>query len=115
MPLHYFICDLKNDDAAIAAYEAYHAPGSVWPEVVQSIRSAGIRDMEILRAGNRLVMVMQADPHYDAEEKAAADAGNPIVQRWEKLMDTFQQRLPFAAEDQKWVLLHRIFSLREQL
>ncbi|NJB84793.1 L-rhamnose mutarotase [Lewinella marina] len=115
MPLHYFLCDLKDDAAAIAAYEDHHAPGNVWPEVVESIRGAGIRNMEILRAGNRLVMVMETGLEYDAQAKAAADAANPVVQRWERLMDTFQQRLPFAAADQKWVPLHRIFNLHDQL
>ncbi|THH42004.1 L-rhamnose mutarotase [Neolewinella litorea] len=114
MPLHYFLCDLKDDAAAIAAYEAHHAPGNVWPEVVESIRSAGIRDMQILRAGNRLVMVMETGPEYDGEQKATADAENPVVQQWETLMDTFQQRLPFAEAGQKWVRLHQIFSLRDQ-
>jgi L-rhamnose mutarotase len=29
-------------------------------------------------------------------------------------MDTYQKRLPFAKEGQKWVPMKRIFSLEEQ-
>jgi L-rhamnose mutarotase len=35
------------------------------------------------------------------------------VQAWERLMWTFQQALPWAAADQKWVPMRRIFSLRD--
>jgi hypothetical protein len=31
---------------------------------------------------------------------------------WESLMWNFQQPLPFAAPGQKWVPMHRIFSLQ---
>ncbi|MEM9931803.1 MAG: L-rhamnose mutarotase, partial [Bacteroidota bacterium] len=43
--------------------------------------------------------------------KAAADASNPKVQEWETLMDTFQQRLPFAEAGEKWVEAGLIFKL----
>lgn len=111
MPRTYLLCDLKDDAAAIAAYREYHAPGNTWPAVTESIRAAGITAMEIFLAGNRLLMVMDTDATYDAAAKAAADAANPDVQRWEQLMDTFQQRLPFAAREQKWVPMQRIFDL----
>ena len=35
-----FAVDLKDDPIAIAAYEEYHK--SVWPEIIQSIKDAGI-------------------------------------------------------------------------
>ena len=40
-----------------------------------------------------------------------ADAANPKVREWEALMDTFQQRLPFAKAGEKWVPMERIFKL----
>ena len=108
------LLDLKNDPELIAQYEACHAPGAVPPEVVKSIRDAGISSMEIFRLGDRLVMLVEADDDFDAKAKAAADATNPAVIAWEKRMDAFQQRLPWAADGEKWLPATRIFSLEEQ-
>lgn len=108
---HILICDLKNDPALIRQYKEYHAAGNAWPEITESITSAGITDMEIFLAGNRLVMIMETVDDFDAAAKAAADAANPKVQEWETLMDTFQQRIPFAAAGEKWVPMERIFEL----
>jgi len=107
----FFACDLKDDPALIEKYKAYHAAGNAWPEITESITSSGITDMEIFLAGNRLFMIMTTTDDYDAAAKAAADAGSPKVQEWETLMDTFQQRLPFAQDGEKWVEMERIFKL----
>lgn len=109
----YLCCDLKDDPALIAEYERYHAPGNAWPEITASIRDAGITDMKIFRAGNRLFMVMTTDDSFDPAAKAAADAANPKVREWEALMDRFQQRLPFAEGGAKWVEMEQIFGLGE--
>ncbi|MFQ5448735.1 MAG: L-rhamnose mutarotase [Saprospiraceae bacterium] len=108
-----FALDLKDDPALIERYEAYHAPGQVWPEITESIKAAGITGMEIYRTGNRLFMVMEVDDTFDPEKKAAMDAANPKVQEWEALMGEFQQPLPWAKEGEKWVLMQRIFKLEK--
>lgn len=101
--------DLKEDPELISQYEAYHR--AVWPEILASIREAGIQDMQIYRTGNRLFMIMEVSDSFDSAAKAAADATNPKVVEWEQLMDTFQQRLPWAAPNQKWVPMEQIFTL----
>jgi len=101
--------DLKDDPDLIQEYERHHQ--AVWPEVIASIKKAGIQSMEIFRTGNRLVMIMTVDDSFDAEEKAKADAENERVQQWEQLMDTFQQRLPWAPPEMKWVPMDKIFEL----
>ena len=103
--------DLRDDPALIAEYERWHRSEFVWPEVVRSIREAGILDMQIFRTGNRLVMLMRVAPEFDAGAKAKADAANERVQAWETLMSGFQQPLPWAEAGQKWVPMHRIFDL----
>lgn len=105
--------DLQDDPEKIARYEAYHR--QVWPEILHSIRDAGIVQMEIYRAGNRLCMIMKVDENFSFSKKREMDEANPTVQAWEKLMDEFQQRLPFATQGEKWVLGHKIFDLQEQL
>ena len=101
--------DLRDDPDAIAEYCKYHE--RVWPEVMESIRGAGITRMEIWRTGNRLMMVMETDERFDPAAKAAADAANPRVQEWEALMSTFQQPLPWAKPGEKWTLMEKIFTL----
>ena len=103
--------DLKDDPELIAKYEEYHAPGNAWPEITKSIKDAGIVDMQIYRTGNRLFMIMEVDETFDPSKKAAMDAENPKVQEWEKLMLTFQERIPWAKEGEKWVAMDKIFQL----
>jgi L-rhamnose mutarotase len=101
--------DLKNDPALIDAYEAHHR--EVWPEIIASIKDSGIDNMKIYRTGNRLFMIIHANDHFSFETKSQMDSENPIVEKWETLMDQFQQRLPWAAPGVKWVLMDEIFSL----
>lgn len=103
--------DLKDDPALIAEYEQWHLPENSWPEIGDSIRASGIHSMEIYRTGNRLFMIIETSDMFDPEKKAAQDASNPFVQRWEHLMSRFQQPLPWAHEKEKWVRMDRIFNL----
>lgn len=111
----YYALDLRDDPALIAEYERLHQPDNVWPEIMQSICTAGIRNLEIFRTGNRLVMVMDVPEDFSPAAKAAADAADPRVQAWETLMWKFQQPLPFAKPGEKWLPMTRMFSLREAL
>lgn len=106
---HYLFCDLKDDEELIAKYKAYHK--NVWPEIIKSIKDSGIVNMEIYGKGNRLFMVMEVNHTFSFEMKKQMDANNPIVQEWETLMWTYQQKVPMAKEDEKWVLLDAIFKL----
>ena len=108
---YHFALDLKDDPVLIAEYERWHAPGGVWPEILASIKSAGITGLDIYRTGNRLFMVMEVGADFSFEKKAAADAANPRVQAWEALMWQFQQPLPWAKDGEKWVLMDKIFEL----
>ena len=107
------LLDLKDEPEAIARYEAAHRPGGVPAAVLESIQAAGISEMIIHRAGNRLVMLVEMAPGAELGAKAAADAANPDVVAWEARMDMLQQRLPFAQASEKWVLAAPIFTLSE--
>ncbi|MEJ8817625.1 L-rhamnose mutarotase [Lacibacter sp. H407] len=101
--------DLKDDEALIAEYEAYHQ--NVWPEILQSIKESGIEHMDIYRTGNRLFMIMEVNDAFNFESKAAADAANEKVQEWETLMWKYQQALPGSKPGEKWKLMENIFSI----
>jgi L-rhamnose mutarotase len=102
--------DLIDDAALIARYEQWHE--QVWPEILESITSSGIEQMEIYRVSNRLFMIMDVNENFSFEAKSKADASNEKVQEWETLMWNFQQALPFAKPGEKWVLMNKIFSLK---
>ena len=108
---HCFALDLVDDDSRIAEYEAHHQ--SVWPEVRDSFRRAGIDNVELYRTGNRLFMILETNPEFSFEKKEIIDAADPVVQQWEALMSTYQQPLPWAAEGEKWILMKRIFKLKD--
>ena len=110
MNKHYFALDLKDDPQLIEAYDTYHK--QVWPEIIASIKDAGIVQLEIYRYGNRLMMIMETDNTYNAERKSAMDAANEKVQEWETLMWKYQQALPGARPGEKWMQMTRIFQLQ---
>lgn len=101
--------DLKDDPELIAAYESYHK--AVWPEITDSIRNAGIEQLEIFRTGNRLFMIITAVDDFSFEQKAKAEHDNEKVQEWETLMWKYQQALPGSKPGEKWILMEKIFSL----
>jgi L-rhamnose mutarotase len=111
----FYALDLQDDPVLIAEYDRWHQADQVWPQIVQSLRAAGIEEAEIFRTGNRLVLVLEVSADFDAAAKAAADAANTRVQEWETLMWTYQKALPWAQPGEKWVPMRRIFSLTDAL
>ncbi|OAI43708.1 hypothetical protein AYO42_05810 [Rhizomicrobium sp. SCGC AG-212-E05] len=104
-----FALDLVDDAAKIAEYEAFHAPGGVWPQIVDDIRAQGIEGMEIWRSGTRMVMIATVADDYPRARHIPAQ-----YDEWESLMWTFQQALPHAAPGEKWVPMTQIFDLAQQ-
>jgi L-rhamnose mutarotase len=101
-------CDLKDDEKLIKAYDDYHK--KVWPEITDSLKQSGVQDMEIYRTGNRLFMIILVTDDFSFEKKAAMDLANPIVQKWEGLMSAFQNQIPWAPQDIKWLLMEKVFK-----
>lgn len=113
MPGKYCLAlDLIDDENLIREYEEHHKKGR--PEILKSIRDAGITNMEIYRVGNRMFMIMETDDSFDFAAKAAADLANEKVQEWENFVWKYQQALPFAKPGEKWILMDKIFELKEQ-
>jgi L-rhamnose mutarotase len=104
--------DLTNDAQLIAEYEQWHR--EVWPEIRASITGGGITNMEIYRLEDRLFMIMETDERFSFENKAAMDAANPAVQRWEGLMWKYQKAVPGGKPGEKWRVMKNIFLLTEK-
>ncbi|MCX8514130.1 MAG: L-rhamnose mutarotase [Burkholderiales bacterium] len=101
--------DLIDNSQLIAEYENYHK--KIWPEITQSIINSGILNLEIYRVFNRLVMIIETTDNFSFALKSQLDAKNNKVQQWETLMWQYQQRIPGAKENEKWVLMSKIFDL----
>lgn len=101
--------DLVNDPGLIEEYLAYHQ--NVWPEILASIKSSGILNLEIYRYQNRMFMIMETTDEFSFEKKSSMDAGNEKVQEWEELMWRYQKALPGARPGEKWMLMEKIFQL----
>ena len=110
MKRYCFTLDLYDDPELIKGYEDWHQ--QVWPEIIDSIKTSGIIDMQIYRVSNRLFMVMDVTEQFSFELKSKMDLDNERVQEWETLMWKFQKPLPFAKPGEKWVLMKEIFSLK---
>lgn len=106
MPRHVLTLDLKDDPALIDAYDAHHR--AVWPEIEASILATGIAAMTIHRLDTRLVMILDVTPDFSFARKAAADAADPVVQRWERLMERFQD---VRGDGAKWRPMTEIYAL----
>mgnify|MGYP001041610828 FL=1 len=104
-----FVLDLVDDPALIAEYERHHAPGGVWPVIVDDIHAQGIEGMEIWRSGDRMVMIATVADDYPRPRVIPAEHD-----LWEDLMWRFQKALPHAAPGRKWVPMGKIFDLAEQ-
>jgi L-rhamnose mutarotase len=101
--------DLKDDPAVIASYRDYHQ--RVWPEVLDSLRRSGIRDMEIFLLGRRLVMVVETNG-ADVRQCFAMHAGShPRVAEWEALMTAMQEPVPGRAAGEWWAAMTPVFRL----
>jgi L-rhamnose mutarotase len=109
MKKYCFALDLIDDEDLIAEYKAYHQ--TVWPEIIRSIKDAGIENLEIYLVSNRMFMIMEVNQSFSFEKKNEMDASNPKVLEWEALMWNYQQALPTAKDGEKWLLMDKVFQL----
>jgi L-rhamnose mutarotase len=101
--------DLKNDQHAIDTYVEYHR--RVWPEVLRSLRNAGIREMEIFLLGRRLVMVVDTGGVDVRTCFANHMASHARVIEWEALMKSLQEQVPGAPPGDWWARMQPVFRL----
>jgi L-rhamnose mutarotase len=102
--------DLRDDEAAIETYRVHHR--RVWPEVLASLRRAGIRELDIYLLRRRLVMVVETEGPDFRRCFAAHAASHPRVVEWEALMRSLQQPPPGARPGEWWAQMEPVFSLR---
>ncbi|HZP18903.1 MAG TPA: L-rhamnose mutarotase [Bauldia sp.] len=109
MPQFALALNLRDDPQVIAEYEAHHR--KVWPEVLAAIRATGVEDIKIYRHGRHLFMTITGPEGFDPVGAFAEYEHDPVVQRWEALMRTFQEPLPGAPPGRWWTRMACIFDL----
>ena len=113
MTRHVLLVHLRDDPAAIAAYREHHR--QVWPEVVESLRRAGVRRMDIHLLGRTAVMVVDIGDGLDIHRVFQAhQASSPRVAEWEQLMKSLQERSADAAPGEWWATMEPVFRLTDK-
>ena len=85
-----FVLHVRPDK--IDRYVDAHA--SVWPEMLDALRSAGIRNYSIFRDGNQVFGYFEAE---DLERAAAFLDGQEVCTRWQDAMaGLLEERVPDA-------------------
>ena len=85
-----FVLRVRPD--RIDDYVAAHR--DVWPELLDALRRAGIRNYSIFRAGNQVFGYFEAD---DLEGAAGFLAEQPVCTRWQDTMaELLEERVPDA-------------------
>ena len=113
MPIYALTLDLKDDQRLIAEYLDHHR--HIWPDVLDALLGTGIQDIKIYLAGRRLFMVMTAPDGFDPEASFADYRKNPVAERWDDLMKTYQEKLPEAGPDQWWMPLSPVFDFAAEI
>ena len=101
--------DLIKDVEKIKHYQHFHQ--NIWPEIATNIKQRGVLDMQIWQIENRLFMIMDTRDDYDPAVANNIALSEPKNVEWETLMSQFQQSLPSATTDEKWIEMKKIFDL----
>lgn len=102
--------DLK-DDSVVETYREHHR--RVWPEVLESLKTSGVIDMQIYLLGRRLVMIAELADGGDLRRAFETRmASHPRVAEWERLMMSLQQPAPGAGEGEWWTAMEPVFEYR---
>lgn len=92
----------------IAEYEELHA--AVWPSVLSRIAKSNITNYSIYRYENLLISYFEYLGD-DFEKDMSEIAADPETQRWWKLTDPLQRKVPEAREDEWWHVLPEVFHV----
>jgi L-rhamnose mutarotase len=104
MPRYAFQLRIRAD--AIEDYEREHS--RVWPELLASLKAAGISDYSIFRRGQDLFLYMRAADFDRAWEQLAHD---PVNQRWQAFMARLFEPVLDAPPGEPFAMMKEVFYL----
>ena len=68
-------------------------------------------EMEIYLRGTRMFMIVEADESVDFDSAMKKMATLPRQPEWAAFVAAFQQQLPDAKGDEKWMMMEQVFKL----
>ena len=102
--------NLKNDPDAVEKYKSYHQ--NVWPEVETALKRVGITSMKIFLIGRKLFMYVETVDAFEPERDFSKYLEDHIrCKQWDELMQTFQEKIPEAGDDEWWALMEPVYEL----
>jgi L-rhamnose mutarotase len=105
------IMDLNNQTDLLDAYDEAHRPGNTPVAVIDAQRHHGIAEMEIYRAGDRLIMIMEVTDSYNPGALDIYSARSVEITRWHQRMAQLQKApLP---DGMAWPEARRVFRQSE--
>ncbi len=107
------IMDLAAEAATLEAYDDAHAIGRTPRAVIEALHRHGIAEMEIFRAGHRLVMILYLAEDFDPAGLAESERTDPELAAWQIRMAALQ-RGPFG-DGEAWPEAHAVFRLSDHL
>ncbi len=107
------ILKITDNPELIRLYRECHSRGKAWKEILEGIRSVGIREMELYIYGNKVVMIVETPLDFEWESAMAKLATLPRQAEWEAYVAQFQGCDANATSAQKWQLMDRMFHLYE--
>ncbi len=99
---------LKDDPEIIRKYEEYHS--DPWPEVLEGNYKIGVRRGFIYRYDRLLFMFLETVDDFDIERDGPKYMEDPKVRQWDEMMREFQEPVPGAPEEAKWVEMKEVFT-----
>lgn len=108
MSLQRFASVIKLRPEKEAEYRELHA--DVWPDVLAALKRAHVSNYSIFLRDGYLFGYMEYDGE-DFDADMALVAQDEPTQRWWKVTDPCQEKLPTAAEGEWWVPAEEVFHL----
>jgi len=104
MPRYAFKLRIRADK--VDEYERAHR--SVWPELLDKLKSVGISDYSIFRRGQDLVLCLRVD---DFERAWAELDRDPVNQHWQRTMAPLFEPVPDKNSGERFAMLKEVFYL----
>ena len=88
------------------AYDKAHE--TVWPEMLDLLKRAGVSEYSIFRRDEMLVLVMTVEDFDAAWERIEAD---PVNTRWQAAMAPYFEAVPGHLPGERFAMLREVFYL----
>ncbi|MEC3907201.1 L-rhamnose mutarotase [Tamlana sp. 2201CG12-4] len=94
---------LQEDPEMIAEYKAIHGIGKSWPEVINNMKTIGVKDMELYLYGTRAMLIMDTRPDFDLAIEGPKWQKLPREMEWQEYVAKFQRIEPGSGIQEKWL------------